>query len=142
MNDSGLDLPDVNVLLALMSPGHAFHFEALRWFGAVNRFATTPVTELGMVRLLLNPAVMGGRVEGAYVRSMLGSLRADPRHVFVPDGTSLAQPVIDLSGLSGHKQVTDIHLLNLAASIGGRLVTLDRRIRGLAPGPAGRVMTL
>jgi len=47
--------------------------------------------------------------------------------VFVPDDTSLADPAIDLIALSGYRQVTDLHLVNLAARHGLRLVTFDHK---------------
>jgi predicted nucleic acid-binding protein len=59
MNDARVTVPDVNVLVALTNPAHVFHREAHRWLSGVNRFATTPVTESGLVRMLLNPAVSG-----------------------------------------------------------------------------------
>ncbi|BBH16990.1 ribonuclease VapC39 [Nocardioides baekrokdamisoli] len=142
MTDHPLELPDVNVLLALMSPSHEFHSPAMAWFRGTARFGTTVVTELGLLRLLLNPAVMGQRLDGAYARAMLRSVRADARHSVVSDTSSLAEPVIDVVGLVGHKQVTDLHLVNLAASVGARLVTFDRRVRGLVPQSNDYVVTL
>ena len=43
------------------------------------RFATTPVTELGLVRLSLNPAVRGQQIAPSAALASLGSLRADSR---------------------------------------------------------------
>ena len=54
--------------------------------------------------------------------------RTDPRWRWLPDDSTLADPVIDLSVLVGHRQVTDLHLVNLAASAGLRLVTFDAGI--------------
>jgi len=45
--------------------------------------------------------------------------------------------------MAGHKQMTDWHLLNLAARHDGVLVTFGRKIaRAALPGDAIRVMTL
>lgn len=49
------ELPDVNVLVALLQPSHVGHEMAMQWFESVESYATTPVTELGFVRLALNP---------------------------------------------------------------------------------------
>ncbi|MDR3068848.1 MAG: PIN domain-containing protein [Cellulomonas sp.] len=140
---SDLDLPDVNVLVALLHPGHVHHQTAQRWFTGAERFATTPITESGLLRMALNPAVMGTETGAAAALASLRSLRSDVRARFLADDSSLAQATIDLVGLVGHKQVTDLHLVNLAATHDARLVTLDKRIRlTLAPGDQARVVLL
>lgn len=131
---SDLDLPDVNVLVALLHPGHVHHQVAQQWFAGARRFATTPITESGLLRMALNPAVMGTETRTADALASLRSLQADRRAQFLADDSSLARTVIDLIGLVGHKQVTDLHLVNLAAAHDARLVTLDKKIRPtLAP---------
>ena len=124
-----LALPDVNVLVALLHPGHVHHVTAGRWFETVERFATTPITEASFLRVVLNGAAMGTAIRPVDALASLRSLRADDRAEFLPDDSSLVQATVDLIGLVGHKQVTDLHLVNLAASHGARLVTLDTRIR-------------
>ncbi|MGH3320822.1 MAG: TA system VapC family ribonuclease toxin [Streptosporangiaceae bacterium] len=121
-------LPDVNILVALTNPSHQHHVQARQWLSGVKRFATTPITENGLVRLLLNPAVVGQSVTGEQAARVLSGLRASTRATFVPDASSLADPYVDLIGLTGHRQATDFHLVNLAAQHGGALVTFDRRI--------------
>lgn len=121
-------LPDVNVLVALTNPSHQHHPQARRWLSEETRFATTPVTENGLVRLLLNPAVTGQQVTGQQAVGILGGLRSHERAMFLPDSSSLAAADVDLIGLAGHKQATDFHLVNLVASHGGVLATFDRRI--------------
>jgi len=138
-----LDLPDVNVLVALLHPSHVYHRTAQQWFTEVKRFATTPITESGLLRLALNPTVMGGEITTATALASLDSLRSDPRAEFLADDTSLAKARIDLIGLVGHKQVTDIHLVNLAATHQARLVTLDTKIRPvLIPDDQDHIMVL
>lgn len=57
-----------------------------------------------------------------------------PGFLFLADPTSLAHTRIDLTALIGTKQVTDFHLVNLAASSDAVLATFDRRIaEALAP---------
>lgn len=123
-----LPLPDVNVLVALTNPSHQHHVQAHRWLSTVDHFATTPITESGLVRLLLNPAVMGQPVTGRQAVGILAGLRADARAAFLPDESSLAMARVDLVGLAGHRQVTDLHLVNLAAHHSATLVTFDRAI--------------
>ena len=127
MND--LDLPDVNVLVALLQPDHVHHQNAKQWFANVARFATTPITEAGLLRVSLNPSVMGANIRATDALASLRSIRADPRAEFLADDTSLAQATINLVGLAGHRQVTDLHLVNLAAAHSARLVTFDTKIR-------------
>lgn len=127
-------LADVNVLLALVSARHERHAAAHAWFADAGEWLTTPLTEAGFLRLVLNPAVVGGRVEGVDALRLLSDLRTRGTHRLLSDSASLAEPVIDLSVLSGHQQVTDLHLVNLAASTGNRLATFDRRlVASLAP---------
>lgn len=123
-------LPDVNVLVALTNPAHQHHGTAHAWLVGAARFLTTPLTELGLLRLLLNPAVIGQEVTTARALAVLAGVRSHPRADFLPDATSLADPALDLIGLVGHRQVTDLHLVNLARRHDCTLVTFDRRIPG------------
>jgi toxin-antitoxin system PIN domain toxin len=135
-------LPDVNVLFAAHVAVHVHHDLALSWLRAVERFATCATTEQGLVRLLANPVTN----PGASIHDALAALarvRARGAHVWWPETASLDAPVIDTTKMSGHRQVTDFHLVNLAASYGGRLVTLDTRIEpALSTHDRARVLTL
>lgn len=143
MSEAKLAVPDVNVLVALTNPSHVFHHESHRWLAEVARYATTPVTESGLLRMLLNPAVTGQTVTGEQALAVLAGIRADSRAGFLVDDSSLAEANVDTTGLAGHKQVTDWHLLNLVARHDGLLVTLDRRMaRAVLPGDAVKVVTL
>lgn len=137
------ELPDVNVLLALLNPNHVAHDIAGDWFDSVEQVATTPVTELGLVRLSLNPTVMGQRVAPAAAFASLRGLKRHERVTFVSDSSSLDEPAVELPGLQGHRQVTDFHLVNLAAQNDLTLVTLDRALRdALLPHDRGLVRLL
>lgn len=140
---SDLDLPDVNVVIALLHSGHVHHRYAQEWFAAAQRFATTPVTEAGFLRLALNANVMGVQTSSDTALASLRSLRADPRATFLADDSSLAEPVISVAAMTGHRQVTDLHLVNLAVAHSARLVTFDRRIASTLTGAAAKaVLTL
>jgi hypothetical protein len=72
-------LLDVNVLLALVWDHHIHHGSAHRHFRAVaSDFATSPVTEIGLVRLLLTPSVTGRAVSPAEALGTLNALRTQP----------------------------------------------------------------
>ncbi len=135
-------LPDVNVLVAAHVDYSPFHSGARSWLQQVPVFATTPVTETGLIRVLMAPRPMpAASAEDALLA--LERLRARPGHQFWPDTSSLANPVIDLRGLRGNKQITDYHLVGLAALHGGVLATFDAKIeRSLMAGDRRHVQTL
>ena len=86
---------------------------------------------------------MGCAVRVADALASLRSIRSDERAEFLADDSSLAQASVDLVGLVGHKQITDLHLTNLAAVHDARLVTLNTRLRPtLAPDDQTRVVVL
>lgn len=129
-------LLDVNVLIALTHASHIGHTSALTWFRGLgdSRFATTPITEAGFVRLSLNPSVVGRALGADEVLATMGALRAHTRHHFIEDASSLAEPTISTGTLVGHNHVTDYHLVNLAAINGAVFATLDRKLVGtMAP---------
>lgn len=135
-------LPDVNILVAAHLDTSPFHAVARSWIHQVRQFATTPMTEAGMLRVLMAPQPLPAVSPGIALQA-LERLRGRAAHHFWPDGTSLAAPMIDLRDLRGHKQITDHHLVNLAAHHGGVLATLDAKIeRSLRPSDRRHVFTL
>ncbi len=121
-----VSLVDVNVLVALCLSTHQHHRAAHRFLREVTgRWATCPITEAGLVRLLLNPAVTGSPRTITQVIGVVAGVRQDPRWMYLADDTTLTEPLVDLRILTGHQQVTDVHLVNLAARYGAVLVTFD-----------------
>lgn len=123
-------LLDVNVLVALFNPDHIHHESAHDWYADHRTlgWATCPLTELGLVRILANPAYWN---EGERSAAILGRLRrfcTSGHHEFWPDALSLRDEIFDLSFAAGYQQLTDIYLLGLATKRGGRLATFDRNI--------------
>jgi hypothetical protein len=128
-------LLDVNVLVALFDPDHVHHDAVHRWFGAhrASGWATCPLTENGMVRILSNMSYSGSQERPAQVLRRLRTFCASGHHVFWPDEVSLQDSTLyEMEVAAGHRQITDIYLLGLAKRKGGRLATLDRGIP-LAP---------
>lgn len=129
-------LLDVNVLIALGWPNHAHHARARLWFRghSAKGWATTPVTELGFVRISSNRKVMQVSTTPRIAMRQLAALTALEGHEFWPDDVRL---VVGVGGDDGtvhtHRDVTDRHLIALAAGHGGRLVTFDARLHELAP---------
>lgn len=131
MTEQRTYLFDVNVLLALSHAAHVHHDRVHDWWSAQRqkcRWATTPVTESGLVRLLSNPAVIEGALTMSDALATLDRVRQAPGHRFLIDDASLTQPHVGVTHLQGHRQVTDLHLLNLAARHGAILATLDARL--------------
>lgn len=127
-------IADANVLVALVLVDHVDHTAARAWVSRVARFATTPMTEVALVRLLLNPAITVGTdgrplSVGAAVDA-LRAIKGLPNAEFVADATSIADARAVTRHITGHRQVTDTHLLNLAIAHGGVLATFDAKIHG------------
>ena len=74
---------------------------------------------------------------------MLGAIRDTPGHTFLSDDSTLAQPAIDLTRVATHAQITDAHLVNLAATTQSVLATMDAGIHSmLAPADRRHVLVL
>lgn len=124
-------LLDVNVLIALFDPVHINHDAAHQWFEPNRRagWATCPFTENGLVRVISNPSYPGRRTTIQDAIQRLKQFRGSGDHTFWPDSVTVCdERLIHTAQLAGHQQITDIYLLALAVSYGGRLATFDRRI--------------
>jgi len=126
---SRLALLDVNLLVALFDPNHVHHEPAHRWFAdrRASGWATCPLTENGVVRILANPAYSPAAERPSEIARRLASFRASGHHAFWPDDVS----VCDTRAFSltvGHRQLTDVYLLGLARAHGGYLATFDRSV--------------
>lgn len=123
-------LLDVNFMVALGWPNHVHHQVARAWFSrhAASGWVTTPVTEVGFVRVSSNPRVIPTAVTPVTAMAVLSRMCGLGRHRFWADSARLVDAPFDLSRLAAHRQVTDAHLLVVAAALGGRLVTFDSGI--------------
>lgn len=130
-----VELPDVNVLVALAWPSHLHHSVAAGWFAsaAALRWASCPFTQSGFIRVSSNPGIVDPAVRPAEALAMLRRLTAVNEHQFWPDDVDFTQHELPFRFVMGHRQVTDAYLLSLAISRQGQLVTLDRSISRLLP---------
>lgn len=120
-------LLDANVLVALADAAHVHHDEAVRWFtGSSVPFATCPITQGALLRLLLRLQTVGDASSAAKV---LAGFASHPRHRFWPADLDCAS--LSWNGVMGHRQVTDAYLAALARHNGGRLATLDSGLAAL-----------
>jgi len=129
-------LLDGNVLVALAVSDHVHHDAAHRWRSAHqdDRFATCPITQGTLLRLLLREGTTA--VEASRVLQSISSLA---QHEFWPDEIPYTE--VRLEGVLGHRQVTDAYLAQLARGRKARLATLDGGLTALHPDVADLVPT-
>ena len=128
-------LLDVNVLTAMLWPAHEHHEAAHRWIGARAQagWASCPLTQLGFVRLVSNPAFSRDSLSPSHAAALLTDNLRHERHEFWKDTLPVAAAVKDLDDrLQGHNQWTDAYLLATAIAHKGLLATFDRGVVSLA----------
>ena len=120
-------LLDGNVLVALTDAAHVHHETAVAWFaGGVHPFATCPITQGTLLRMLLR---LGGAADIQSALDVLAALTSHSRHRFWPD--DIGYSAVLTRGLQGHRQVTDAYLAALARHHRGRLATFDQGLAAL-----------
>ena len=126
-----MHLLDVNVLIALADGSHSFHQSATQWLAerVDEGWATCPLTENGLLRILSTPAYPSSPGGPAEVRRILDRLRAAKGFQFWPDEVSFADTLLfpTLTDVSP-RQLTDIYLLGLAVRRGARFATFDNHV--------------
>jgi toxin-antitoxin system PIN domain toxin len=125
-----IELPDVNVLIALFDPRYIHHEPAQAWFAGVGTegWATCPLTENGFIRIASNPNYENLSLSVAEVGAGLQVLiaTAPGSHQFWSDDISLCDTTLfDLSAVQGYRQLTDLYLLGLCQRRGATLITFD-----------------
>lgn len=133
------------MLIALIDPRHIAHDLASRWFDSArqNGWATCPITENGLVRIISQPRYPNALSSPAEAVSLLAELRQLPNHQFWPDSLTLTDSSrIEAARLHTPAQITDSYLLALAAERGGQLATLDRRMTSEAVTKGGNALLL
>jgi predicted nucleic acid-binding protein len=112
-------LADVNLLIALADTSHTHHTIAKNW-RSKNRLTTCPITELGVVRVLI--------ATGLPASDAFTALTDIKKHA---EFVVCDLEVSELAGkVTGHRQTTDAYLLELAKAHKGKLYTLDTGIKG------------
>jgi toxin-antitoxin system PIN domain toxin len=134
-----IDLPDINVWLALVFDGHQHHANAAGWFGGVapNGAAFCRITQMGLLRLLTNSKVMGESVlSQKQAWEIYEHLRSDERCLFQSEKEAVETlwRKFTQSSVPATKGWTDAYLAAFAQVHGLRLVTFDdgfKRFSGL-----------
>lgn len=135
-----LFFPDVNVWLALSVEGHSHNSAAWKWLKLLpsdSKLILSRFTQIGLLRLLNNPVVMGEktltlrRAWGVYDRWL-----EEPYVDFYPEPRSIEatfrQTTEPFAARQASKWVGDCWLMAFAAGIGATLVTFDRALHDLA----------
>jgi toxin-antitoxin system PIN domain toxin len=123
-------LLDGNVLVAMSLNGHPHYRRVHSWLKTITKddFATCPITEGTLLRIHMQQA--NDRTAQAAWK-VLQDLRSHPKHVFWPENFSYAE--ISSARLTGHRQITDSWLAELANRKDGKLATLDEPLSALWP---------
>jgi uncharacterized protein len=126
-------LLDVNALVAWAWTDHPHHLRVDRWIAMIlsvddRHLATTPIVQLGFVRVsvLRNPQGITVEMASQRLSSLVDFLKK--KHRFLPDDLSSCRPFP--AWCKNPKHTTDAHLLALAEKHGMKLATLDTGIPG------------
>ena len=115
-------LADGNLLIAHLINTHADHARAKAWFDSLtDRFATCAVTQGTLLRMHMR---LAADTSARAAWKALEGIEAHPLHDYWDD--DLPYRKVDTAGLSGHRQVTDAWLAELARRYGAKLATLDQ----------------
>ncbi|WP_367873865.1 TA system VapC family ribonuclease toxin [Luteolibacter sp. Populi] len=136
---SALFLFDVNVLLALLDPGHERHALARRWWTtkAGAKWCTCEITRSAFVRLSCNPHVTVDPKSAEAAWNILKSNMDKPRHAQLSVGTSAFGSLAPiLRRCQGYRQVTDAFLLHVAVANQAVFATFDQPMKHLSPDPS------
>lgn len=121
-----MHLLDGGVLIALVAPEHIHHGAARRWMGKSRRYAICPTTQGTLLRHLLREGF-----NAADAWASLARVTSQRRHEYWPDDATYLD--VPLTGVIGHRQVTDAYLAHQARQHGAMLATLDRGLAALHP---------
>jgi len=132
--------PDLNVWLALTVGPHEHHQNAANWLDSVSgtaRIGFSRYTQIGLIRLLANSAVMGtgaltlGKAWAVYERWL-----EDPRVELFPEPGDLdrafREALSPFFGKAASQVLGDVYLLAFAKRSDAMLVTFDKALFKLA----------
>ena len=132
-----LSFPDVNVWLALVAEDHVHHEAAKRWWEADDseRIAFIRLTQIGLLRLLTNAAVMGNPRTMQEAWAAHDRLYSDDRVDFLhePPGVEKRFRTYASEQSASPKLWADAWLLAFAEASGGTIVTFDRPLASRSP---------
>ncbi|MEI9814787.1 MAG: TA system VapC family ribonuclease toxin [Acidobacteriota bacterium] len=121
-------LLDVNVLLALAWPHHVFHRKAQARMSRVEGWATCAATQLGFLRLSLNPRIVDTQIGVSDALALLGEMVSDTHHRYLETMPSPIGADAAFAAVLGHNQLQDVYLVWLAELHHSVLLTFDTRL--------------
>jgi toxin-antitoxin system PIN domain toxin len=123
-------LLDVNVLIALLDAAHVHHKTATAWLGdnIGQGWASCPLTQIGCVRIMSQPAYPNSRPAGQVAERLRDAAAASHHEFWAADLDLLGGTALDWSRVLTSRHVTDLYLLGLAVAKGGRFVTFDQHV--------------
>ncbi|MCB1028094.1 MAG: PIN domain-containing protein [Microthrixaceae bacterium] len=121
-------LLDTNVLISLLDSAHESFRASCDWFERLGRreAATCPTVENGALRYLLRTGINASDALETLVEFKQGH-----RVGFAGEADSMARQ--SLSGVTGHRQITDVYLGQVARSVNRTLATYDQALCRLRP---------
>lgn len=119
-------LIDANVLIAATVSTHVFQDKTQRWLQDVRSVLLCPVVEGSLFRYVIRG---GGDVD--FATALLRNFTNRAEVVRIPD--DLHYDEARWEGVTGHRQVTDVYLTELARRYGALLATLDQGIARMRP---------
>ena len=132
-----MKLVDVGVWLAAVWGRHAHHPVAAGWFGKeAGDIVFCRVTQMGLLRLLSNPAIMGGdAIDRSQAWRTYDLLWADERVLWADEPAELdaVWRAISARDDRSHQLWTDDYLAAFAQASESTLVTLDRKVPARYP---------
>jgi uncharacterized protein len=130
-------LVDVGVWLAAVWGRHAHYPVASEWFNRqADDLVFCRVTQLGLLRLLSNPAIMGGdAVDRSHAWRLFDQLWSDERVLWAdePNELDAVWRAISARDDKSHKLWTDDYLAAFAQASDLTLATLDRKLPSRYP---------
>jgi uncharacterized protein len=130
-------LLDIGVWLAAVWGRHVHYPVASVWVnGQADDLVFCRVTQMGLLRLVSNPAIMGGdAVDRSQAWRLFDQLWSDERVLWAeePDGLDAVWRAISARDDKSHKLWTDDYLAAFAQASDLTLATLDRKLPGRYP---------
>ena len=132
-----MKLVDVGVWLAAVWGRHVHHRAAADWFGnEVDDIVFCRVTQMGLLRLLSNPTIMGDdAIDRGQAWRIYDQLWADERVAWAAEPAELdaVWRAISARGDKSHNLWTDDYLAAFAQTSDATLTTLDRKLPARYP---------
>jgi len=128
-----MDIPDINVWLALIDQNHAHHAIASRYWeeNSETELAFSRVSMLGMLRLSTQPRVLSRPLSASEAWAIYRQYLAQPHIHFLAEPETIEWHFLTLTEQANlpHRMWTDAYFVAFAIAGGHRLVSFDDDFR-------------